>query len=656
MWLTASSLRNPIAVTLAYVLLTVVGLVAYARIPRGILPPIAFPVVVVTAPYAGAGPEEIDRLVVAPIEEKLDAMPDLDRVSSLAQDGVAAIVVRFRFGSDLQTDRANVQQAVDAARANLPLDLLAPAVDERDPSQAPIADVAVESAVLSPRDLSTALDDRILPALRVAPGVGAVTAEGEPVRRFTVVPRPGALDAAGVSALDVFRALASASDVLPGGRLRSVQRDASIGIASASQSAEDLRALPIGSAGLRVGDVAGVVDGYADPSTIVRVDGRPAVVLHVARSEKGDSLAAIAAVRATLKRLGVSEPLVRFTMLRSDAPKTEAAVAGVLQTLGEGVVLTVLVMLVFLHAWRNAAIAAIAIPASILATFATMWVARFSVDVLSLMGLSLTVGILVDDSIVIIEAIVRASRRGLAPDEAALAGRRELGGAAIAITLVDVAVFAPIALTSGLVGAFMREFAAVVVFATAFSLLVSFTLTPLLAARWALPRGRAVDPRLLPWMLRTSLVRWLVRHTRTALDAFATFEGRVAHAYAYRWLPAAFRRRRLVVVAAFAVTALSFVPLATGAIGMEFSPPFDRGEASVDLRFPPGTPLERSDSRAQRISERLLDDPTVAHVIVVAGRGFNGSSGTWLATSHSSRRSWPIRPPPEVRRSSGSSL
>ncbi len=631
MWLTVFSLRNPIAVTLAYVILAVAGVVAYARIPRAVLPPIAFPVVVVSAPYAGAAPEEIDRLIVAPIEEKLQAIPDLDRVSSLAQDGAASIVVRFRFGSDVQTDRANVQQAVDAARANLPLDLLQPGVEERDPGQAPIADVAVASPALSGRDLEVALDQRILPALRSTPGVGSVSPEGEPVRRFTVVPRTGALDATGTTVLGVLRAVSSANDIFPGGRLRSVAGDATIGIASASESAADLRTLPVGAAGLRIGDVADVVDGYAEPSVLVRVDGSNAVLLHVSQVENGDSLTAIASMRATLKRLARENPLIRFSILRSDEPKTEAAVAGVLQTLAEGVALTVLVMLAFLHAWRNAAIAAIAIPASILATFTAMWIARFSIDVLSLMGLSLTVGILVDDSIVIIEAIARAARRGLAPDEAAIAGRRELGGAAFAITLVDVAVFAPIALTSGLVGAFMREFASVVVFATAFSLFVSFTLTPLLAARWALRPRRAVTLQSLPWMLRTPVARSLAAFTQRAFALFARLERGIAYAYAYRWLPAAFGHRRAVVAGVWGVTALSLIPLLSGAIGTEFSPPLDRGEASVDLRFPAATPLERSDARSQRISERLLDDPSIAHVVAVAGRGFNGSSDTSAA-------------------------
>jgi HAE1 family hydrophobic/amphiphilic exporter-1 len=634
-WLTVFTLRNPIVATLLYVFVGVVGVVAFQSMGRSVLPAISFPVVAIAAPYPGAGPEEIERIVVEPIEEKLDAIPDVDRISSLAQDGIARVVVRFRFGGSLETDRSNVQQAVDAARATLPGDLLPPSVSEQDPSQASIMDVAVESPVLSPRELADALDHRILPALRASSGVGFISTEGEPLRQFTVIPRPGALDAAGVTSLDLFRTLVAANDVLPGGRLRSPLTESSIGIKSAAENADDLRSLPVGSNGsasVRVGDVARVVDAYADPSTLARVDGEPAVVLHIARAENADTLGAIASAGKTLERLTAANPLVRFEILRTDAPRTNAAIAGVLQTLGEGVVLTVLVMLLFLHAWRNAAIAAVSIPTSILATFVAMRACGFTIDVLSLMGLSLTVGILVDDSIVIIEAIARSAQRGLRGDEAALAGRRELGGVAVAITLVDVAVFAPIAFMSGLVGAFMREFGLVVVFATTFSLLVSFTLTPLLAARWALPANATqVDPNLLPWMLRTAFARGASACWHAVLDAFGKLEARIAHAYARRWLPAALRRSPLVLGCAVAVTVISLIPVATGAIGTEFSPPLDRGAATVDLRFPAGTPLARTDVAMQRFSQRLLDDSAIAHVIAVAGRGFNGSSDTSAA-------------------------
>ncbi len=281
-------------------------------------------------------------------------------------------------------------------------------------------------------------------------------------------------------------------------------------------------------------------------------------------------------------------------------------------------------MLFFLHSWRNALIAAISIPASLCAALAAMWAFGFTIDVLSLMGLSLTIGILVDDSIVILEAIARNARRGLASDEAALAGRNEIGGAAFAITLVDVAVFAPIAFMSGVVGEFMREFGLTIVFATAFSLLVSFTLTPLLAARWALRTRETKPKRILPWMLRTSLARSMAAAMGASVKGLRCWEEQFGERYAQRWLPRAWRRRRLVA-AIVAVTCLGALwLLGSGRIATEFSPPVSAGHASVSLTFPPGTPLDRTQRRAAALADRLLDDGSVRHVVLTSGLAFNG--------------------------------
>jgi HAE1 family hydrophobic/amphiphilic exporter-1 len=628
MWLTRFALRNPIAIVLFYVIVAMVGVVAFARMGRGILPPVSFAVVSVTARYPGAGPSEMERLIVAPIEERLEGVADLERVSSYSQDGIAQIVARFHFGSSLQSDRSRVQQAVDAARATMPADALPPVVSEDDPSQAPVLQAAIGSAILSPRALAALIDRRVAPAVRAAAGVGAVRVSGEATRQFTVVPRPAALDAVGMTALDLERTLASAADTLPGGRLSTPYREAAISVEAAAENAAQLRALPVlGSGGaVRLGDVARVVDGYATPSTLTRVDGEPAIVLDVSRARSADALTAIASAQRVLRLSAKRYPMVRFDVLRTDAPATRAAIDGVLQTLLEGVVLTVLVMLAFLHAWRSAAIAAIAIPSSLLATFVAMWIAGFTIDVLSLMGLSLTIGILVDDSIVIIEAIARYTKSGFPPQQAALAGRKELGGAAIAITLIDVAVFAPIAFMGGLAGEFMREFGLAVVFATAFSLLVALTLTPLLTARWVPPQSVAGGHDRRPWMLRSRAVLAVERGWRRFVDAFAECECRVVQAYAHRALPFVLRRSRMAAAATIALLALSLVPLATGAIGSEFSPPLDRGQTTVDMQFPAGTPLARADRRSALLASALLADPAVAHVVTSAGRGFNGST------------------------------
>ena len=632
MHLTRFALNNPIAVTLFYVLIAILGIAALMRMGRSILPPVSFPVVAIAAPYPGAGPREIERLVVEPIEDQLDAIPDLDRVSVSAQDGSASLLVRFRFGSSLDTDRSNVQQAVDAARPNMPLDLVPPVVVNSDPSQAPILEEAVTSAVLSPRELAELVDDRIAPALRAAPGVGEVRTSGEATRQLTVVPQNSSLGAVGATSLDVFRALTSANDIFPGGRFRARLSEATVGVRSSAESADALLALPVaipGGATLRVNDVAHALDGYADDSVISRVDQTRAIVVYVSRAQGEDSLRTIAGASAAFARLAKRYPLIRFERLRSDAPYTTAAIDGVLQTLGEGVVLTVLVMLFFLHAWRNAIISAIAIPASLFAAFTAMWIAGFTINVLSLMALSLTIGILVDDSIVIVEAIARAAERGLQGDRAALAGRGELGGAAFAITLVDVAVFAPIAFMSGVVGEFMREFGAVIVFATAFSLLVSFTLTPLLAARWAL---RPLRPkRVLPWMLRTPFAQRVARIWTAGVRIARNCEEWVGRTYVERWLPQAWQRRKLVLAATVAACVASLALLMSGRIASEFSPSVSRGIATVDLAFPAGTPLAVTDRGAMRVAGKLLEDDAVAHTVVTVGRAFNGATDVFAS-------------------------
>lgn len=647
--LTTFSLRNPVVVTLFFVSIVALGLIALARMGRSVLPPISLPVISVNISYPGAGPEEIERLAIEPIEEQLRGLPEISRVSSSAQNGIAEIVVEFRFGSNVASDRANVQSAVDGARANMPLDLVAPIVSDQSPTQAPILEEAVSSVLLSSPQLAQIVTTQIVPVLRAASGVGVVRDSGAVTRQFVVRPRLGALDALGGTPLDVFRAVAAGNDLLPGGYLRSSLRQSTIGIDASVGSADQIARLPVsipGSATVRVYDVARTSDAYADRTVIARADGDEATLIYVAAAPGADSLKTIAAVRYAFRTLGQRYPEIRFAELRTDRASTNAAIGGVLQTLGEGIVLTVLVMLFFLHAWRNATIAAISIPTSLCAAFVAMWAMGFSLNVLSLMGLSLTIGILVDDSIVIIEAIARAAARGLRGDEAALAGRSEIGGAAFAITFVDVAVFLPIGLMNGIVGEFMREFALVIVFATAFSLLVSFTLTPLLTARWALARhGASFDnlsypdvlaalrmrARTLPWTMRGGSIVRAFAAWHAAINGFNAWERNVCRIYTERWLPAMMRRPRVVVTIAAIACAGSLAPLMAGAIPAEFSPPAARGALNFDLTMPPGTPVESTDAAVTRIARALLDEPAVRHVESSAGRSFDGTADVFAS-------------------------
>lgn len=624
MWLTRAALAHPIAVTLFYIAIAVAGLVAVFSIGRSVLPPISLPAVSVLATYPSAGAAEMERLVIEPIEDSLDNVAGVDRVSASAQHGVAQIAVRFKYGVSIEKAQNDVQHAVEAARVNFPSDLQPPVVERNDPSIAPVVDLAVSSAVLGRRDLERIVDKQIVPALRGTAGAGSVRAVGTFRRIFLVSPKRKALDAVGITGLDLLRAMQSAGAVYPGGYEEDGPVRTSVSVRADSQSPLQLARIPVMSTNaVTAGEVADIRDAFDDPSTVSSYNGDDAILLYVSRTPGSDTLRTVRSVRNTVVRLRQAYPLVRIAEFRSDLPFTNAAVSGVVQTLFEGILLTVLTMLLFLHSWRNAAIAALAIPCSLFATFVAMWLLGFTINVLSLMGLSMTIGILVDDSIVIIDAIAHARARGTAAVAAALAGRKELGGAAIAITFVDIVVFGPIAVMSGVVGQFMREFAAVIVIATAFSLLVSFTLTPLLSARWTMKERIATR---LPWTLRGEWFQAILFCGSAFARSFNALEAQVANFYAIRLLPVAWKYRKLLLAGVGLVALLSFIPLANGGIPMEFSPPVDRGEVTVDLFEPPGTPIQRTNVNLRRVAARLLDDNRVAGVVTTAGRGFDGVS------------------------------
>jgi len=373
--------------TIFYILLFLIGAIAFLRMGRAILPPVNLPVVTITAPYPGAAPQQIEQLVIEPLEDELDSLPNIERVSASAQNGIAAISIRFHFGSDVEADRVNVQQAVNAAQPNLPADLVPPVVAKDDPSQAPIFEEAVSSGILSPFAVSEIVRHDVEPAVRATTGVANVLTDGVVQQQLTVRPDTAALAALGGTSLDVFHALGRANTILPGGLLRSPLTETTIGINAAAASVDRLQAIPVSlpTSTVRLRDVATVENGAADPSVISQVDGEPAIILYVSRTPGADSIRAIHAARKTFQTLALEFPLLRFEELRTDEPSTAAAIGAVTQTLGEGIALTVLVVLLFLRAWRNAVIAVVAIPASLCAAFIAMWAMGFTLNILSLM-------------------------------------------------------------------------------------------------------------------------------------------------------------------------------------------------------------------------------------------------------------------------------
>ncbi|MBV8749525.1 MAG: efflux RND transporter permease subunit, partial [Candidatus Eremiobacteraeota bacterium] len=501
--MTRFSIQRPIIVAMFFIALAAFGTIAYFGLGKNAQPNVNFPVVVVVANYPGASPAEMERLVIKPIEDQLDGIEHIDTMNATAQEGSAVVVAQFQLGTDLDFAAIDVQRRVDTARVYMPSDLDPPQVIKNG-ADAPVLTYAVDSKTLTAETLADVLNERVISDIRHIPNVETVNLSGAAVRQFDVDADPMRLMGAGATLPDLFNAIANNNSNLPGGRIDKPTVETTVSVHAELNSADDIAALPLtvpngAQKMLRIGDVANVSDTHQEQRLISHMNGAPGLILDINRSITSDEVGETKVVRSQMTDIMKKYPQIEFHELFAPADYTQASLNGVMQSLFEGVFLTALVLMLFLHAWRNAVVVMVAIPTSLLATFIVMHVMGLTLDNVSLMGLSLIIGILVDDSIVVLENITRHRDMGQAPGDAAISGRTEIGGAAIAITLVDVVVFLPLAFLSGFVGKYMQEFGIVVTVATLFSLFVSFTLTPVLAAKWSVKRRSAAPPRYLAW-------------------------------------------------------------------------------------------------------------------------------------------------------------
>lgn len=503
MWLTRFAIGRPIITAMLFAALAIFGLISFFQLGRSSNPPnTTFPVVVVSANYPGASPQDMEKLIVKPIEDQLDGIDNLDQLSASAQEGTASVVVQFKLGTNLDLAAVDVQRRVDTARIYMPSDLDPPYVYKNGASE-PLLDLAVSSNELSQAQLADIANNRLKPLLKNIPNVQTVDIYGAADREFRVEPNPNRLVGLNATLEDVFTSIAGNNVKLPGGILHQPTQEATVSVNADLQSAGDIRGIPLtvphsSDTLLTVGNVANVYDSHVEMRTISSYNGLPRLYVSLGRNIDSDEITSTQIARRELKRIEAQFPQLEFHEIDAPADYTAESLWGVGQSLLEGIFLTAIVMLLFLHAWRNAVVVLVAIPSSILSTFILMRAFAFHIDTMSMMGLSLIIGILVDDSIVVLENITRHRDMGEDPMQAAINGRTEIGGAAIAITMVDVVVFLPIAFLPGIVGAYIKEFGAVVVIATLFSLLVSFTLTPLLAAKWSIVKGSEAKPA---WLL-----------------------------------------------------------------------------------------------------------------------------------------------------------
>jgi HAE1 family hydrophobic/amphiphilic exporter-1 len=603
-WLAALCVRRPVFASVLILSLTVIGIFSFAQLGIDQFPTVDFPTILVTTRLPGAAPEQVETEVTDKIEEAVNTISGIDTLTSTSSEGVSQVVVSFTLEKNADVATQEVRDRVNRILPLLPRTVTQPTVEKRDPDAAPVLTVAL-TANKPLRDITEYADKVLRRRLESADGVGQVLVLGGRRRQINVLLESERLKAQNLTVNDVSRALQTQNADVPGGRIDQGAESVTMrtrGRVESPAEFGDIVVREVGGHPVQVRDVARVEDGMADTGTLASVNGDPTVLLQIRKQSGTNTVEIVNAVKERLADLEQRLPSgYRLRIVRDQGEFIEASINSVEEHLVVGSILAALVVLLFLGNFRSTIIAAISIPTSIIATFGLIWYMGFTLNMLTMLALTLAVGIVIDDAIVVLENIYRfIEEKGMPPMEAAVEATREIGLAVLATTLSLVAIFVPVGFMSGMVGRFMKSFGLTMAFAIMVSLLVSFTLTPMLSARWLVVKRRTEGGRV-----RDS------KHSRIF--------GPLDRSYA-RLLDWSMDHRGTIAALAVLVL-LSSIPLFR-LVSVNFVPQDDQSGFDVSARALEGTSIEATDVMANRIATAIRRIPEVAYTLVtVAGDG-----------------------------------
>jgi HAE1 family hydrophobic/amphiphilic exporter-1 len=607
-------IKRPTLVVVMFAVLGVLGWYSYNQLSYELLPKISPPVVVITTAYPGASPNEVETGVSKLIEDAVSGIDKVETINTTSSEGVSFVTIQFLQTAKIDVALQDAQRKVNEILPRLPEDAKSPVLSKIALDEFPVLRMGVTSTMPS-REFYQAVKDKIQPRLARISGVSQITLIGGDEREIKVFIDAEKLKNYGLSILQINQAVKNANLDFPTGNVKDKDGQFVLRIAGKFNSLDELRNLIIARSSkggdIRLCDVAEVVDGQKEYSNINRINGKTSIGIFVNKQSDANAVTVAKLVRAELAKIEKDYAYVnlKFDISQDGSLFTVEAADAVKHDLGLAVLLVALVMLVFLHSIRNSFIVMVAIPASLISTFGVMYLFDFTLNLMTLLALSLAVGIWVDDSIVVLENIYRRLELGDDKVTAAIRGREEIGFTALSITLVDVVVFVPLALTTGIIGNIMKQFATVMVVSTLFSLLVSFTITPVLAAK-------------------ISKLEHLTKGTLMGRFGifFENFFEKLASRYAdmLKW---ALGHRGTVGLASFLMLIGSCSLLPLGFIGGEFITQSDRGEFSVAIELHPGAKLEETNLISQQVEQIIRDIPEVQKVAANVGASTDGFVG-----------------------------
>ncbi|MCX9157171.1 efflux RND transporter permease subunit [Niveibacterium sp. 24ML] len=608
MWLTRISVQNPVFATMLMLCLAVLGLFAYQRLTVEAMPDVTFPAVAIETPYPGATPEVVEAEVSRKIEEAMNTLAGVKRVTSRSYQDFSLVFVEFELSVDANKAIADARDKLAQVRPTIREEVKPSTISSFGENDQPIMSISLTSDRHTSRELTERAEKIILKRIQTVKGVGRAQLVGGIKREIQIKLDPFRMRALNVGVEQITESLRRENQMLPAGALKNQRQEMQVqvqGRLKEPKAFEDIVIVQRGDAVVRLRDVATVIDGEAEPSSHALINGKPALSIEVFKVSKANTVEVADGVRATIKELNTTLPdgmLLDAVFDGSDDIRN--SLADVKKTLLEGALLTILIVFVFLGSWRSTVITGLTLPLALLGSVFVIQALGFSLNMMTLLALSLCIGLLIDDAIVVRENIVRHALKGKNPHDAALDGTKEIGLAVLATTLTIVAVFLPVGFMGGIIGRYFYQFGLTVAAAVMLSMFVSFTLDPMLSSVWPDPHAHGGNRKGL-------LGRWL--------DAFERFQDLLANRYG-RLIEWSLGHRIWVIVLA-AVAFLGSFPLLKF-IGSEFVPKGDFGQLGGRMMTPTGSSLSYSLEKAKQIDAALREFPEVKRSYLTVNSGW----------------------------------
>ena len=620
MWFTRVSLKNPVFATMVMLALVVLGLFAYQRLKVDQFPNIDFPVVVISTEYPGASPEIVESEVSKKIEEGVNSIAGINALTSRSYENQSVVVIEFQLHIDGRKAAEDVREKVASIRPNLRTEVKEPKVLRFDPSSKAIWSLAVvpdttQAKAPTAVEMTNWSEQVLKKRLENVRGVGSVTLVGGTRREINLYLQPSAMEALGITADQVVAAVRNENQDLPVGAIRSLEQERMVQVESRMKRPEDFGQIIVarkGGSPVRLSQVARVQDGAQEVESLALYNGQRTLLLSVQKSQDENTIQVIDGLIKTVAELKTQLPAgIRLEPITDSSRPIRVAVDNVRRTLIEGAILTVLIVFLFLNSWRSTVITGLTLPISLIGTFMFMNMFGFTINMITLMALSLCVGLLIDDAIVVRENIVRHVQMGKDAYKASLEGTQEIGLAVLATTLSIVAVFLPIGFMEGIIGKFFHEFGITIVAAVGISMFVSFTLDPMLSSIWHDPSIEAHGKHHAPVTLYDKTIGRVTGWFDTGTDKLSD-----AYQKILAWSLVHKRKTVLMAIGVF-VTSIFMVPL----LGTEFVPKADFSETSVNFQTPVGSSLEATEAKARQVEAIVREFPEVRYTVTTINTG-----------------------------------